>query len=68
MFSSGEQCPREGTGYIKLIALCRSSSTGFVSNEDLSKTLTGNGIRKVLTKNLLRRQSVPRLGLTSKAA
>lgn len=63
MFSSGELCPSQGIGDIKLIALCRSSSTGFVSNEDLYKTLIGNGIRKMLTKKILRRKSAPRLGL-----
>lgn len=40
MFSLGELYPRESSDDIRLIALCRSSYLGFVSNENLLKEIT----------------------------
>lgn len=50
MFSLGELCLLESYGDMKLISLCRSSYLGFVSNENLSKTSAGNGIRIMLIR------------------
>ena len=51
MFSLGELRLRESSADIKLISFCRSSSLGFVSNENPSKTSAGNGIRIMLIGN-----------------